>query len=198
LVITANAATNKLSCSQSTDLIVVSLEFFRPDHGHQQVNEQQQGNDANDKILHKSLLSLFAETDIETAHHEKQHYNSNVNQIIHKFTNRLWSLPTSRWAQLALTPLRRVIKTGALGVKNLLKLPKGRCGSLLMNAGFTELQRSVAATNDVTGSGKKISGAIFFNAFASCSDCHQQAGPPAQSRIDPVPEKRFAVSGHYL
>jgi hypothetical protein len=29
-----------------------SLEFFRPKHGHQQIAEQQQRNDADDDVLH--------------------------------------------------------------------------------------------------------------------------------------------------
>ena len=36
------------------DCIVMSLEFLRPDHGHEQVDEQQQGNDADDDGFHRS------------------------------------------------------------------------------------------------------------------------------------------------
>jgi hypothetical protein len=34
---------------------VVSLEFLRPDHGHEQIGEQQQGNDPHNQVFHRFL-----------------------------------------------------------------------------------------------------------------------------------------------
>jgi hypothetical protein len=34
------------------------LEFFRPNHGHEQVNEQQQGDEADDKGFHLPSYSF--------------------------------------------------------------------------------------------------------------------------------------------
>src|ERR1039457_5558913 len=46
-VIKASAATKSASCNQSIERIGVFLEFLRPKHGHEQVNEQQQGDYAH-------------------------------------------------------------------------------------------------------------------------------------------------------
>jgi hypothetical protein len=56
----------------------MSLEFLRPEHRHQQVSEQQQGNHAHNEVFHKFLLQLLAEADIQAADHEEQHRDSNI------------------------------------------------------------------------------------------------------------------------
>src|ERR1035441_61185 len=43
-VIKASAATKSASCNQSIERIGVFLEFLRSEHGHEQVSEQQQGD----------------------------------------------------------------------------------------------------------------------------------------------------------
>jgi hypothetical protein len=53
LVIAASAMTKSASCSQPEVCIAVWLEFFRPDHGREQVSEQLQGNHAHNDIFHK-------------------------------------------------------------------------------------------------------------------------------------------------
>ena len=56
----------------------MSLEFLGPEHGHEQVSEQQQGNYAHNQVFHKFLLQLLAEADIQVADHEEQHGHSNI------------------------------------------------------------------------------------------------------------------------
>jgi hypothetical protein len=41
-----------------------SLKFFRPNHGHEQIDKEQQGNDSNDDVPHRYLLEFIAKTDI--------------------------------------------------------------------------------------------------------------------------------------
>jgi hypothetical protein len=63
----------------------VSLEFLRPEHGHQQVNEQQQGDHAHDEVFyHGFLLQLLAEADIQAADHKKQHNDSDIDEVRHR------------------------------------------------------------------------------------------------------------------
>jgi hypothetical protein len=42
------------------------LEFFRPDHGHQQINEQQQRDNANDHGFHLSSYN-FSQSSVYSA-----------------------------------------------------------------------------------------------------------------------------------
>ena len=83
MVINARAATKRASCNQSIVRIVVFLEFLRPEHGHEQVSEQQQGDHAHNEVFHKFLLQLLAEADIQTADHEEQHRDSDIDEISH-------------------------------------------------------------------------------------------------------------------
>jgi len=53
----------------------LSLKFFGPNHGQEQVGEQQQRDDANDDCAHIAL-KLVAEAHIKRAHHEEQDYGS--------------------------------------------------------------------------------------------------------------------------
>jgi hypothetical protein len=48
-----------------------SLEFFRTDHGHEQIDEEQQGDDPDNDGFHCVLLEFFAEVDVKAAHDKK-------------------------------------------------------------------------------------------------------------------------------
>jgi hypothetical protein len=48
-------------------LHVFTSEFF-----HEQVDEQQQGDDADDDCFHGALLQLVAEAHIKSAHYKKR------------------------------------------------------------------------------------------------------------------------------
>jgi hypothetical protein len=52
-----------------------SLKSFRADHGHEQVDEEQQGNDADNDGFH-GCLKLIAETHVESANDEKHDHNA--------------------------------------------------------------------------------------------------------------------------
>ena len=56
-----------------------SLKFFRPNHRHEQINEEQQRDDADNDGFHGVLLQLLAEADIKTAHDKKHDDDSNEN-----------------------------------------------------------------------------------------------------------------------
>jgi hypothetical protein len=77
---------------------VSRLKFLGPDHGHEQIDEQQQGNDAHDEVFHNGLLQFLAEADVKAAHGKEADDDSDEDQIIHKLlvTNpALWSCPLS-------------------------------------------------------------------------------------------------------
>jgi hypothetical protein len=61
-----------------------SLEFLRPDHGHKQVDEQHQGNNAHDEIFHRFRLQFFAEADVKAADDKEHHHHRDKDQIIHR------------------------------------------------------------------------------------------------------------------
>jgi hypothetical protein len=48
-----------------------SLEFVRADHGHEQIDEEQQGDDPDTDGFHCVLLEFLAEADVKAAHNEK-------------------------------------------------------------------------------------------------------------------------------
>jgi hypothetical protein len=100
----------------------VSLEFLRPKHGHEQVSEQHQGDPAHNKVFHKLLLQLFAEADIQTADHEEQHGDSDIDEISHtSFTLLVKSKSIHAMRQVGTVTGGRVIKNEATGIKNSLK-----------------------------------------------------------------------------
>jgi hypothetical protein len=102
----------------------VSLEFLRPEHGHEQVSEQQQGNHAHNKVFHKFLLQLLAAADIQTADHEKQDGDSDIDKISHmRFTFLLKANSIHAMPQVGTAAGGRVIKNDATGVKISLKRP---------------------------------------------------------------------------
>jgi hypothetical protein len=103
---------------------MVVLEFLRPKHGHEQVSEQQQGNHAHNKVFHRLLLQLLAAADIQTADHEEQHSNSDIDEISHtRFTLLIKANSIHAMPQVGTAAGRRVIKNEAAGVKNSLKCP---------------------------------------------------------------------------
>jgi hypothetical protein len=48
-----------------------SSKFLGPNHGHEQIDEEQQGDDPDNDGFHCVLLELFAEADVKAAHDEK-------------------------------------------------------------------------------------------------------------------------------
>jgi hypothetical protein len=56
-----------------------SSELFRANHGHEQIDEQQERDDADNHAFHRVLLELFAEPDVEGADEKECDYNSNEN-----------------------------------------------------------------------------------------------------------------------
>jgi hypothetical protein len=61
-----------------------SLKFLGPKHGHEQVNEQQYGNNTRDNGFHRCLLEFFAKPGVEAADNEEAGNDANENQITHK------------------------------------------------------------------------------------------------------------------
>jgi hypothetical protein len=55
------------------------LEFFRPDHRHKQIDEEQQRDDPDNDCFHVVLLQLLAEADIKSADDKKPDDDSNEN-----------------------------------------------------------------------------------------------------------------------
>jgi hypothetical protein len=62
-----------------------SLKFFRPNHRHKQINEEQQRDDTDDDGFHGILLQLLAEADIKSAHDKKQNDDASENEVVHRF-----------------------------------------------------------------------------------------------------------------
>jgi hypothetical protein len=60
-----------------------SLEFFRSNHGHQQINEEEQRDDADDCRFHFVLLQLLAKTHVKSAHDKKGDNDSDENEVAH-------------------------------------------------------------------------------------------------------------------
>jgi hypothetical protein len=52
------------------------LEFLRADHRHEQIDEEQQGNDANDNCLHKIPLEFVAKAHVKSAHDKKHDHTA--------------------------------------------------------------------------------------------------------------------------
>jgi hypothetical protein len=59
------------------------LEFLGPNHGDEQVNEQQQGDNADDQVCHKSALHFFASVGVQPADREENHHHTDINKIHH-------------------------------------------------------------------------------------------------------------------
>ena len=63
-----------------------SLEFFRPNHRHKQVNEEQQRDDSDNNGFHVRLLQLLAEADVKSAHDKKHNDDCGKDEVAHKIT----------------------------------------------------------------------------------------------------------------
>jgi hypothetical protein len=61
-------------------------EFLRPDHGHEQIDEKQQGDDPDNDRFHCVLLDLFAEADVKTAHDKKPNDDADEDEVAHCFS----------------------------------------------------------------------------------------------------------------
>ena len=57
---------------------MLPLEFFGPDHGHEEVGEQQQRHDPDNQVLHKRPSHFFADADIDRAGDEERHDDSDI------------------------------------------------------------------------------------------------------------------------
>jgi len=62
------------------------LEFFRPNHRHKQVDEEQQCDDANNDGFHMVLLQLLAEAGVKTAHDKKHNDDCGKDEVAHRFS----------------------------------------------------------------------------------------------------------------
>jgi hypothetical protein len=61
-------------------------EFLRPDHGHEQIDEEQQGDDPDNDGFHSVLLELFAKADVKAAHHKKPNDDADEDEVAHYFS----------------------------------------------------------------------------------------------------------------
>jgi hypothetical protein len=62
-----------------------SLKFFRPNHRHKQIDEEQQRDDPDNDGFHGILLKLLAEADIKSAHYKKQNDDASESEVVHGF-----------------------------------------------------------------------------------------------------------------
>jgi hypothetical protein len=62
------------------------LEFFRADHGREQINKQQERDDTDDDRFHFVLLQLLAKTHVKSAGDEKRNDDTCKNEIAHRFS----------------------------------------------------------------------------------------------------------------
>ena len=60
-----------------------ALKFFRPNHGHERIDEQEQGNDAHDEVSHGVLLQFFAEANVKSGDDEEHDDDSDEEQVTH-------------------------------------------------------------------------------------------------------------------
>jgi hypothetical protein len=60
-----------------------TLEFFRPDHRHEQIHEKQQRYETNNDRFHLSLLQLLAKHRVQSARQEKRDDYSYEDQVTH-------------------------------------------------------------------------------------------------------------------
>jgi hypothetical protein len=60
-----------------------SLEFFRPNHGREQIREEQERDDTDDECFHLVLLQLLAKADVKCRDNEEEDYGSDENEVGH-------------------------------------------------------------------------------------------------------------------
>ena len=56
--------------------MVVALKFFRPNHRHEQIAEQQESDDVDNDCFHSIFLEPFAKADVKRTHEKKHGDNS--------------------------------------------------------------------------------------------------------------------------
>jgi len=59
-------------------------EFFGTDHGHEQIDEEQQGDDPDNDGFHCVLLKFLAEAGVKAAHDKKQNDDSGEDEVAHR------------------------------------------------------------------------------------------------------------------
>jgi len=64
-------------------LHIHSLEFFGPDHGHEQINEKAESDDADNECFHKKVLESVAEQHVKRAQNKEGDGYCDEDQIIH-------------------------------------------------------------------------------------------------------------------
>ena len=66
--------------------MVGGLEFLRPDHGHEEVEEQKQGDEAHDDGFHgEGRLELLAKAHVKRADDEEGGGDADVDEVVHGF-----------------------------------------------------------------------------------------------------------------
>jgi hypothetical protein len=61
-----------------------SLKFFRPNHRHEQIDEEQQRDDSDNNSFHGVLLQLVAESDVKAAHDKKHNDDCGKDEVAHR------------------------------------------------------------------------------------------------------------------
>jgi hypothetical protein len=59
------------------------LEFFGPNHGHEEVDEEQQRDDRDDNCFHRIVLEPVAKAHVESAHDEKHDDDADEEEVDH-------------------------------------------------------------------------------------------------------------------
>jgi hypothetical protein len=65
------------------------LEFLGPNHGYEEVDEEQQRDDRDDDCFHGVLLEPVAKEHVESAHDEKHDDGANEEEVAHCPTSLL-------------------------------------------------------------------------------------------------------------
>ena len=66
--------------------MIDSLEFFRSNHGDEQIDKQQQRDNPNNDCFHVVLLQLLAKTHVESAEDKKRNDDPKKDEVAHKIT----------------------------------------------------------------------------------------------------------------
>jgi hypothetical protein len=59
-------------------------EFFRPDHPHEQINEEQERDDSDNDRFHVVLLQRLAEAGVKTGHDKKHNDGRDKDEVAHR------------------------------------------------------------------------------------------------------------------
>jgi hypothetical protein len=62
------------------------LEFFWPNHCHEQINKERQRDNTDNGSFHSFLLKLLAKTRVERARDEERNDDHNKDEVAHKIT----------------------------------------------------------------------------------------------------------------